>query len=243
MKRILLFIAALSMILTTIAQDNKPAPGKIGLGFSLSNGLGNRISFSKMLNGGLEAGLQLGINQTNTKSAQTDSVTVATDSGSKRGLQTVSSTNNSMSITLIPFILKHAELATNLDAFVGLQLPIIFGSGSKSTSNTKTFLTDFSREVNGITKQPSTYSFGVNLVFGCQWFFYENLGMGAICGLGFSSSGSKGDIDFTQTTSNSGSLNPSTTNSTINTLSIRDNKSSSLSTFNNTLGLFLSYYF
>ena len=232
MKRIPLFIAALFLIIAANAQENKPEAGKTGLGFSMTNGLGNRISLSHYLATGLEAGIQLGLNQSKSNNSQTDSLNITTTSGTKRGIQNVTTTSQAMTATVVPFILKHAPLESNIDAFLGVQVPITFGTTNKTTSKTETTTTDFLRLTDLETNNPGSTSIGVNLVFGCQWFFYKNLGLGAICGLGISTTSQKGDMTTTQTTTNSGTANPSNTNTTTKTISIRNFKSSGISTFN-----------
>jgi hypothetical protein len=244
MKRIYTIIFAMAFVMASLAQENKPEPGKTGIGFNiLGGGFGNRISLSRRLKNGWEPGFQIGFIQNNASTSSIDSVTVFTDNGPKRGITTSTSSTPNMSLAFVPVIAKHAEIASNLDAFVGLQIPLIFGPGSTLKTNDKTQLTDYYREVDVVKKQPSTNSFGLNIGFGAQWFFVKNLGVGAICGLGAAYTIQKGNIETTTITTNSGSLNPSSTTVTTTTLSVQNNKTTTIMSFNNVLGLFLTYYF
>ncbi len=161
-----------------------------------------------------------------------------------KGLRVVNTVNPSFTYTVIPFILKHADIASNIDAFIGLQVPITMTNTSKVTSSTKVTATDYMQDMSSTSTNPSSHTVGANLVLGCQWFFVKNLGIGAICGLGFSSTGSKGNIESTSTSTTTITNGSTTTTTTItsNTLSIQDNKTSRVFTFNNILGVFVTFY-
>jgi len=242
MKRIYLFLIALSMISYGYSQDNKPEAGKTGIGFSVFGNIGNRIAVSRMLKGGLEPGIGIGLSQGKAKTSSIDSTSIATNQGVKMGTSTATTSTPNMSVTLVPSILKHADIASNIDAFVGLQVPIVLTSKTTTNTNTKTEVANYSREVNVDSKQPSSHTVGITIVVGAQWFFYKNLSFGTICGIGAGFTGSKGDIETTTTTTNSGSANPSNSTTTKTTLTVRDNKSTTIGTFNNVVGLFLLYY-
>lgn len=243
MKRIYIIIFIMAMVVTTNAQENKPEEGKTGVGFCFFGEIGNRLSVSRRLKGGWEPGIQIGISQSKSSTSRIDSTIVNTDNGPKKGIITTTGSTPGTSLVFIPVIAKHAEIASNIDAFIGLQVPLIFGPGRTTTTNSKTQVTDYLNEVDVVTKQPSSNSFGLNIGFGAQWFFYKNLGLGAICGFGGAYNINKGNIETTSVTTNSGSANPSNSKVTTNTVSVLNNKTTSFTTFNNVIGVFLTYYF
>ena len=245
MKRIFTIIATLTIFIASNAQDNKPEPGKTGVGFSIIGGVGNRLVLSRTIKNGLEPGIQLGFNQSKTKNSFIDSVNVNTTQGNRTALRTATFTTSGMELTVIPFILKHADIASNIDAFVGLQVPLIFGPGQTTVTNTKIERADYLQEIAVEQKSPSTSSVGVNVVLGAQWFFHKNLAIGTICGIGAAFGTDKGNIESSTVTTNSGSGNPQTIGNpsrTVNTISIRNFKTSSINTFNNFIGFYLTYY-
>jgi hypothetical protein len=244
MKRIQTLFTLMVVFFAASAQDNKPEPGKTGIGLSMSGGVGNRVVVSRTLKGGLEPGLQFGLNHSKSNNTAGDSVTVQTNQGPERASRMNNIVNPGTAITVVPFILKHATIESNIDAFCGLQVPMTFGMAPKSTTTTTISRADYENETVSESTSPGTTTVGVNLVLGCQWFFIKNLAIGAVCGIGGSMSSSKGNIETTTTVTNSGSANPMSTVTIqpVTTSTTRDNKNTSIATFNNFLGFYLTYY-
>ena len=233
----------LFLAVSAISQENKPTPGRIGVGFSINNGMGNRIAINRVLKHEFEIGFEIGFKEEKSREIVKDSVDIETTEGPNIAWREEKIITPSFNFTIVPVITKHASLASNLDAFIGLQFPLSFGSKTQSTHYTKVSMNNYSSEVNILNKQPATHEIGMNLIFGCQWFFYKNAALGAVCGFGATSYGMKGNCETITTTTNTGSLNPSKISGVSKEIFIRDNRVNTINSFNDILGSFLTYYF
>lgn len=243
MRSFYFILAFLFLAVSAISQENKPTPGRIGVGFSINNGMGNRIAINRVLKHEFEIGFEIGFKEEKAREIVKDSVDIETTEGPSMAWREEKIITPSFNFTIVPVITKHAELASNLDAFVGLQIPLSFGSKTQATHYTKIATNDYFSDVNILTKQPATHEIGLNIIFGCQWFFYKNAALGAVCGFGATSYGMRGNCETITTTTNSGSLNPIHTTCTSKEIFIRDNRITTVNSFNDILGIFLTYYF
>ena len=243
MRSFYFILAFIFIAVSAKSQENKPTPGRIGVGFSINNGMGNRIANNRVMKHELEIGFEFGFKEEKAREIIKDSIEIETTEGANMAWREEKVITPSFNLTIVPVITKHASLASNLDAFVGLQIPLSFGSKTETIHYTKIATNDYFSDVNILNKQPATHEIGLNLIFGCQWFFYKNAAFGAVCGFGATSYGMRGNCETITTRTNSGSLNPIHTTTTSSELFIKDNRITTVNSFNDILGIFLTYYF
>ncbi len=246
MKTLFSFLFVTAISVTAFSQSNKPEKG-LGLSYGL-NFFGNtthgvRISYWTKKN--IEYGLECTFYYGKNTSIVEDSVFISTIDGLiNRAPQITTGTLMSYGVNFNPIILYHLPTKNNLDLFVGGVLPIGFNNGmgeysvEKVTDIPNFFMSDLREQ-----SLPKQFYAGLQFTAGTNYFFYDNLAIGASFRLGYNRGFSNGKtIDKIEAIS-SGANNPDA----YSIISYRNElKTSNTSTsfgFNGSALFILSYYF
>lgn len=155
----------------------------------------NVLLLKRYYSGGLASRLSIGINSIGSKN------TIADSTGFFEGYSTSETKISAMSIGLGIGMEKHiATNATKVDPYVAADLNFAY-LGKIKYANTNeysdtTIATTTSYEVN----YPGGLGLGLNLITGFNYFFSDNISIGAEAGIGFNFISMGGDYESTTTT-------------------------------------------
>lgn len=228
-----------------LGQEYKPQQGNFGIGYQIrfDGAASQNLVFSYYLTDKIEVGLGIGFNYVRMKTEDVDSFDVPGITGTVNIVSTNTDTRTSLGITLMPSAVKHLSIASDLDCFIGLGVPITISLKTTDETNANWTGTDYQHQATVLSKSPMPLSLGLSAILGCNYFFYRNLAIGATLNLGAALSQTKGDATVESSSSDTGANNPlngTTTSSTITTpvnISIL-----TVGTLSN-VGLGLTFYF
>jgi len=215
MKRISIAVIVLISTFSAMAQDNKPVAGCFGVGYVVGFfPLQQNIGFTYMVTNNLEVGGSLGFQFNRNRNSTFDSLVVEgnnfTSLPASRENRTVTTT---ASVFITPLVKYHFNVKSNLDIFVGGNLPIGVAPGTKTATSIIETADNFNSTGTTTTTGPVNVTVGLGALLGCQYYFYKNLALGATANLGFNASVADGYDKTKISGSNSGSNNPETGNS------------------------------
>jgi hypothetical protein len=184
MKKLLFSLAALAI--GTLAYAQKPAAGDKTAETLLNLNFGNpgitygtpefRLRYFMSENGA--ARLRISLGSTSSTDKPNDSTEVKTSSG--------------FTISIAPGYEMHLPGTSKLSPYVGVQLPISFGTGSTTETTQKfpqsTLPTTTTKVTGG-----STLSIGLSLALGADYYIAESIYVGAEMGLGIFNMTSEGE--------------------------------------------------
>lgn len=178
--------------------------------------------------------LGLGLKSINNKLSREDSISLGSGN---RALQVVDSTETRFDWAVSVGFEKHLAGTRRLDPYVGGEL--VLGRIGSTKIDVATDVTDVTGTgtIRRIVQQDGGFTFGLNVVAGFNYFFAENISIGAEVNLGYGTSTSGGDQSESIVNTPVSGGETSTFSSSKNQLSSRGFNVSS------TAGLTLSFYF
>jgi hypothetical protein len=245
MKTLLSFLLITAISITSFSQSNKPEKGfGLGYGINFFNTPSHSVRFTHWTKKNIEYGGEITFNYSNSKNVNVDSTIIFTLDGFNAVIPlTTTRIDSRYSVGINPIVLYHFPTKNNLDLFIGGILPI--GLNNSSGNNSVERVVDVPNYyVSELQKQtlPLNVNIGLQFTAGTNYFFYNNLAIGASFRLGYFGSFSNGKTINTISSNSSGSNNPFTYSQTT------INESNNINTFTNIgfngSALFtLSYYF
>jgi hypothetical protein len=210
MKKFSIAIVILTASFIARAQDNKPAPGSFGVGYGVSFfPLSQDIRFTYMVDSHIEVGGAIGLGFSHSRSSTFDSTTVFTTGFTALAANEEHRTvTTSTSFAITPLVKYHFTTKNNLDIYTGADLPVGVSTGNKTVVSDIVTATDYNSTGTTTTKPAVTATVGAGILLGCQYFFYQNLALGAEANIGFTASIQNGNDVSTTSVNNSGSNNP-----------------------------------
>jgi hypothetical protein len=247
MKKICIAFLFLAGILSVRAQENKPDPGSFGIGYGigLMPPFPEGVNFTYVITDHIEFGGTVWFVFTRSRNSTFDSTTVLgtglTSLAAQRETRTIT-TQTTVGIT--PLVKYHFKTKNNLDVYVGANLPIGVGTGTKTVSSIIVTANDYNSTGSTTTTGPVSVTIGAGILLGCQYFFYQHLALGLESNLGFTANIANGYNKTVDAASNSGSNNPETGTSipTVTTKAKVKSDSETLAMLHS-FGIGLSWYF
>ncbi|MBS1593475.1 MAG: outer membrane beta-barrel protein [Bacteroidetes bacterium] len=244
MKNTLLSAILVAASLTIFAQDNKPGKGTVGIWYGVSFvPVTQSIYITGYVSDRVEIGGSVGVNYSHSSGSIFTPTNTYTNSGYVESQLEHRSSTTSASVSLVPMVLYHFKIKSNVDLGLGVDVPVAITTASKSTITDITTAPNYNSTTEVSSSNPAYISAGAGVVLSCKYFFYKNLAIGAMGNFGFTGSANHGSARQVATTSNSGSDNPQ---AGLNSTTTTDNKNAStgqafqmLRNFN----LNLSWYF
>lgn len=209
MKNTLLSAILVAISLTSFAQDNKPGKGTLGIWYGVSFvPVTQNIYITGYLSDRVELGGSIGVNYSHSSGSIFTPTNTYTNSGYVASQLEHRSTNTSASVSLVPMVLYHFKIKSNVDLGLGVDVPVAITTGSKNTITDITTAPNYNSTTDVSTSYPAYISAGAGVVLSCKYFFYKNLAIGAMGNFGFTSSFNHGNGRQVSSTTNSGSDNP-----------------------------------
>ena len=217
MKNLLLLTLVMTLFIASYAQDNKPEANSFGMQYGVN--FNGAVSQSVQLSGWLKHGIEIrGATSFAYTSSQTTTVidnnTISVSNN--RRIPTIQTNyGGSASLTATPSIsvVKHFSATKNLDFFIGGAVSYGFTIPTANITNTTTITADsFYSYTSSSNKNPITFTWGLSILGGANFFFYKNMAIGADFGIGFGASNTNGNYVEQDIATNSGLNNTSTTN-------------------------------
>ncbi len=185
MKNQLIALLLSGITLTSAAQDKKPAPFSFGIGYGI-NFLGGggfsptqNVNLSVWLPKNFEVTFPLTFGYRTNLNEQYDSILTNTRSGIRYVNRTRGNTTKSFSFAIAPGFNYHFPIKSNLDCYLGVSIPIDINTTLSFKTYDELSADNFNSKRNVETKfKPTVNAFG-QLIFGCNYFFYSNLCLGA----------------------------------------------------------------
>lgn len=246
-------IAALLLLvsLSSFAQEKKPQPYSFGIGYGLTFLSGGNYYPNQNLNlsvwfpKNIEVTFPLTFSYNASKSNQFDSTYTYTNSGYRFIDRTMSSQNKNFVFSISPGLLYHFPIKSNLDVYAGFSVPISINTDLLYSTVNETKSVDYLSRYSISLKYKPTITASGQITFGCNYFFYKNLSLGAKASIALNFNKSTNTL-YTKTTTieNSGNDNPVQNYSSITeTATPRYTNSSQSIGFNGGGGFYLNYYF
>jgi|JI9StandDraft_1071089.scaffolds.fasta_scaffold314034_1 hypothetical protein len=237
--------------ISSFAQEKKPQPYSFGIGYGISfisndfSSPNQSINLSVWFPKNLELTFPFSFNYYGSKSTIIDSPYTVTNSGYRMFERTTTNQYKTFGISISPGLLYHFPVKSNLDIYLGFSVPI--GVLSYITNNIveETKGSDYLNKITTTVKAKPLVTASGQITFGCNYFFYKNLAIGAKASLYMNFNNSQQPyLSKTITIENSGSDNPSQNYSSFTQQSNPRNKFTNQSIgFNGGGGLYLNYYF
>lgn len=246
MKTITLSVILIFTLLSlSFAQSNKPVPGLWGIGYQIrfDSDFSQQFKVSYMMNGGWEAGTEIGFHYNHTASTSNDSIAVFTGTENILGNNETKYSSSLFSFSISPFLVKHCTINNNLDFYAGPIVPVTLRTKTTAINTNEVTATDYLSINDQKHKIPSFNAVGIGGVIGSRYFFYTNLAIGAQYSLTASYQFQKGDETVETTVTNSGANNPNSGFNFNGTETEKQNASSlNIGTLSN-IGIDLTFYF
>lgn len=245
MKTLLTFLLTITTSLLTFAQSNKPEKGfGLAYGINFFNNTSHSVRFTHWTKKNIEYGGEVTFYYNKNKSVIKDSVFINTIDGSTNlAVRTNTTTDSRFGVGINPFVLYHFPTKNNLDLFVGGILPIGVNSinGNFSVERVVDIPNYF---VSELRKQmfPKQINAGLQFTAGTNYFFYDNLAIGASFRLGYVAGFSVGKTITLDEYISSGSNNPYITSQSIKS-EAQNSTTTTYIGFNGSALFTLSYYF
>lgn len=195
---------------TATAQTNKFTEGNFGLryGISFNGSLAQTVAFSGIINQHIEIGAGISVLYSTTKSSTGYIETAYGKTGPFAANYTNISTSSNVNTSVIPYVVYHFPIKSNVDLYLGGDLNIGTGSFSLGTSTHSTVDGDnYHQESKTTTKYPPGFQVGGAAVVGCQYFFYKKMAVGFEANLGAAYVGRIGKTKYTSEITNTGTNN------------------------------------
>ena len=215
MKSKLIFLFLICSVLVS-AQLNKFSDGDLGIkyGVAFNGALAQTIAFSGIIAGNWELGAGINVSFADSRSNNIGSpYDVNTIGGVIQLTNTSITINRTINSSVIPYLLYHFPVKSNLDVYAGPNLNI--GTGSITLYNSSDNITsgsDYYSERKSSSKIPFGYQLGAGVIAGCQYFFYKKLALGFEANLAAVVTGNNGQEKIGSQEINYGSNNSNNTN-------------------------------
>jgi len=251
MKNLTTLLIALFFITDAFSQDKKPQTYSFGLGYGI-NFLSNagsapiqNLNLSVWMPKNFEITFPLTFSYGNNKSEQHDSTLQKTISGTRLVERNSFIEKKTFAFSISPGLNYHIPIKSNLDVYVGVSIPITFSTFLQNKQTEEYTGTNFlSKTTNTYKYKPTVTASGI-LSFGCNYFFYKNLALGAKASIVINIfQSSNANVTTTKTIENSGSDNYNQNYSSVTT----SGKPTYYSTtqyigLSGGAGFYLAYYF
>jgi hypothetical protein len=246
----LLIIACLFITSTSFSQDKKPAPYSLGIGYGLNFGssvfglsISNSIQLSCWMPKNVEIILPISYRYSGGSSTTYDSIDVFTNIGNIKMELARNNVSKYLTIGISPGALYHFKTKNNLDVYLGGAFSVNIDKTLKNYSLDKTEYPNYFSSIKTTYKYKSIPYFGIDIIGGVNYFFYQNLALGARFNINNNFNKSKTYSSQEIINVNNGSINLNNDNSTTTKISNRNTSSNFSSTFAPSGSLTLTYYF
>jgi hypothetical protein len=210
MKKICLAFIILTASMAGMAQENKPTEGFMGVGYGVSFfPTMQHVNFTYMVSNRIEVGGTLGFLFSRVRNSTFDSLPVeGTGFVTLPGQEEKRTVTTTATVFITPLFKYHFDVKNNLDVYLGANLPIGVGTGTKTVTSDIITASNYNSAGTVTTTPPVNVSVGAGLLLGCQYFFYKNLAVGAEANLGFTATIANGNNKTVTAGSETGSNNP-----------------------------------
>lgn len=208
-KQLLFLILSGILFVPALAQDNKMVKGDVGIryGLTFNGNVGQQIVLSGMISDRSEIGAIVGVGVATSSREESDSTTISTTAGSRRGIQKDIEKAGGVSVLINPFYAYHFPTQSNVDVYAGVNVGVGVGINNPEKDITKRITENYERVTTNTDRGPATMIVNGGVMLGCQYFFAKRAAFGAVAQLGLSMSSRKGKVKSTSEVVNTGSAN------------------------------------
>ena len=246
----LLVLACLFITSISFSQDKKPAAYSLGIGYGLNFGssmfglsISNSIQLSCWMPKNVEIILPISYRYSGGNTTTYDSVDVYTSIGNIKMEMSRNNVSKYLTIGFSPGALYHFKTKNNLDVYLGGAFSINIDKTLINYSLEAKEYPNYFSSIKTAYKYKSIPYYGIDIIGGVNYFFYENLALGARFNINNNFNNSKSYTSQEVTNINNGSINLSTDNTTTTTTTNRNKSSNFSSTFAPSGTITLTYYF